>query len=38
MTLFAAVAEPKSVFIRVLEKYFQGKQDERTLQLLKRRR
>ena len=38
MTLFAAVAEPKSVFIRVLEKYFQGKHDERTLQLLKRQR
>jgi uncharacterized protein (DUF1810 family) len=36
MTLFAAVAEPGSVFIRVLEKYFTGKQDERTLQLLKR--
>jgi uncharacterized protein (DUF1810 family) len=38
MTLFAAVAEPESVFLRVLEKYFQGKQDERTLQLLKRQR
>jgi uncharacterized protein (DUF1810 family) len=36
MTLFAAVAEPGSVFIRVLDKYFAGKQDERTLQLLKR--
>lgn len=36
MTLFAAVAEPGSVFVRVLEKYFAGKQDERTLQLLKR--
>ncbi len=36
MTLFAAAAEPGSVFLRVLEKYFAGKQDERTLQLLKR--
>jgi uncharacterized protein (DUF1810 family) len=36
MTLFAAVAEPGSVFSRVLDKYFAGKQDERTLQLLKR--
>jgi uncharacterized protein (DUF1810 family) len=35
MTLFAAVAEPESVFGRVLEKYFQGRHDERTLQLLK---
>ena len=39
MTLFASVAEnPHSVFIQVLEKYFQGKQDDRTLQLLKRLR
>ncbi len=38
MTLFAAVAQPESVFHRVLEKYFQGKQDERTLQLLKQTR
>jgi uncharacterized protein (DUF1810 family) len=36
MTLFAAVAGPESVFVRVLEKYFQGKHDERTLQLSKR--
>ena len=35
MTLFAAVAEPGSVFLRVLDKYFAGKQDEKTLQLLK---
>jgi len=35
MTLFAAVAEnPHSVFSSVLEKYFQGEQDDRTLQLL----
>jgi uncharacterized protein (DUF1810 family) len=38
MTLFAAAAQPESVFARVLEKYFQGKHDERTLQLLKRGR
>jgi len=35
MTLFAAAAEPGSVFVRILDKYFAGKQDERTLQLLK---
>jgi uncharacterized protein (DUF1810 family) len=35
MTLFAAVEDnPDSVFIQVLEKYFQGKRDHRTLQLL----
>jgi len=35
MTLFAAVEDnPDSVFIQVLEKFFQGKQDHRTLQLL----
>jgi uncharacterized protein (DUF1810 family) len=34
MTLFAAV-EPGAVFSRVLDKYYQGKPDERTLQLLK---
>jgi uncharacterized protein (DUF1810 family) len=37
MTLFAAVSEPASVFVRVLDKYFQGRHDDRTLQLLKRR-
>jgi uncharacterized protein (DUF1810 family) len=36
MTLFASVAEPQSVFVRVLEKYFQGARDERTLALLGR--
>jgi uncharacterized protein (DUF1810 family) len=37
MTLFASVAEnPQSVFNRVLEKYFAGEPDERTLQLLER--
>ncbi|MHC1698005.1 MAG: DUF1810 domain-containing protein [Geobacteraceae bacterium] len=35
LTLFASVAEdPHSVFIRVLEKYFHGEPDERTLELL----
>ena len=35
MTLFASVAEkPHSVFIAVLEKYFRGVEDDRTLQLL----
>jgi uncharacterized protein (DUF1810 family) len=37
MTLFASVAEnPHSVFNSVLEKYFQGEQDARTLHLLER--
>ena len=36
MTLFASVTEDtNSVFVRVLEKYFHGERDERTLQLLK---
>ena len=34
MTLFALVAEPRSVFEGVLEKYFQGKQDDKTLQIV----
>lgn len=34
MTLFALVAESHSVFERVLDKYFQGKQDVRTLQIV----
>jgi uncharacterized protein (DUF1810 family) len=34
MTLFSRVAEPHSVFIRVLDKYFDGKPDDRTLALL----
>ncbi len=34
MTLFAFVAGPHSVFARVLEKYFSGKRDARTLYLL----
>ncbi len=36
MTLFASVAEPSSVFERVLDKYFQGQPDPATLQILKR--
>ena len=38
MTLFECVEHPDSVFAQVLEKYFQGKRDERTIQLLKRPR
>jgi uncharacterized protein (DUF1810 family) len=34
MTLFASVAGPDSVFVRVLDKYFQGEKDVKTLQLL----
>jgi uncharacterized protein (DUF1810 family) len=34
MTLFANVAGPGSVFVRVLEKYFGGERDPRTLHLL----
>lgn len=34
MTLFAQVDEPSSVFARVLEKYFGGKQDSETLRRL----
>ncbi len=36
MTLFAYVADPRSVFVRVLEKYFRGEQDVRTLNLLEK--
>jgi len=38
MTLFAAVAEGQSVFGRVLEKYYRGNRDERTLAILERLR
>jgi uncharacterized protein (DUF1810 family) len=34
MTLFASVSEPGSVFARVLEKYFDGEPDGRTLRIL----
>ncbi len=33
MTLFACVAEPRSVFVRILDKYFHGERDVRTLHL-----
>ena len=37
MTLFASVAgNPRSVFVRVLEKYFMGEQDGITLRLVER--
>ena len=36
MTLFAFVANPGSVFVRVLDKYFHGERDVKTLQLLKK--
>lgn len=36
MTLFAAVENTHTVFAKVLKKYFKGKSDERTLQLLNR--
>jgi uncharacterized protein (DUF1810 family) len=38
MTMFECVEHPGSVFAQVLEKCFQGKRDERTIQLLKRPR
>ena len=34
MTLFASVADPGSIFVRVLDKYFHAERDARTLQLL----
>jgi uncharacterized protein (DUF1810 family) len=34
MTLFELVSGPQSVFSRVLEKYYQGKRDSRTLQIV----
>ena len=33
-TLFASVSPPGSVFDRLLEKYYQGRRDEKTLQFL----
>jgi uncharacterized protein (DUF1810 family) len=33
-TLFAAVSPPRSVFHRLLDRYFDGRPDERTLRLL----
>jgi uncharacterized protein (DUF1810 family) len=37
MTLFAEVAGPDSTFARVLQRYFGGEPDRRTLELLQRR-
>ncbi len=37
MTLFAAAADPGSVFARVVDKYFNGEQDPKTLRLIERR-
>lgn len=34
MTLFATVTDSESIFSRVLDKYFQGQQDTKTLELL----
>jgi uncharacterized protein (DUF1810 family) len=34
MTLFEVVSRPQSVFSRVLDKYYQGKRDSRTLQIV----
>ncbi len=36
MTLFAAVSDDNSVFHRVLDKFFDGKKDSKTLEILKR--
>jgi uncharacterized protein (DUF1810 family) len=37
MTLFASVTDdPDSVFARVLDKYYQGERDSKTLQILER--
>ncbi len=36
MTLFAHVAGPDSVFVRVLDKYFHGEQDQKTLDLIRK--
>jgi uncharacterized protein (DUF1810 family) len=33
-TLFATVSEPSSVFQRILEKYYQGERDEKTIRIL----
>ncbi len=38
MTLFAFIADSGSIFVRVLNKYYNGEQDMRTLQLLEKLR
>ncbi len=37
MTLFALVAEPDSVYVRAIERYFGGKPDKRTVELIKQK-
>jgi uncharacterized protein (DUF1810 family) len=34
MTLFETIAGPGSIFGRVLDKYYEGKRDQRTLDIL----
>ncbi len=36
MTLFAQIAGPQSVYARVLQRYFHGEPDDRTLHILER--
>ncbi len=36
VTLFSCASDPRSVFVRILEKYFRGDRDIRTLQLLEK--
>jgi len=36
MTLFAQVSAPRSVFVRVLDKYFNGEHDDKTLRILEK--
>ncbi len=38
MTLFAYLGDPDSVFVRILDKYFYGERDVRTLSLLEKLR
>ncbi|MGD1713582.1 DUF1810 domain-containing protein [Hydrocoleum sp. CS-953] len=34
MTLFAHIAKPNSIFARIIDKYFEGEKDVKTLNLL----
>src|ERR1700690_2484291 len=36
MTLFAYITDPLSVFVRILEKYFNGERDVKTLDLIEK--
>ena len=36
MTLFAYITDPRSVFVRILDKYFHGERDFKTLDLLEK--